>query len=258
MTKLTLKPIGFSRHPQNLSIHVPAFDPGPYPPEAGKGMILSPENEVASDLPCFMPEALLTQSLIADEVRFRKEHPLDWHERCWFLLGDVVRDPTGSLWSMVRQVMPARLLGSSRAYFEFSPQTWTDVRRFLEMTGGFVLGWIHTHSLNFIHPSDAGEPEQHPILEICFDANGQIYGNLATLSYQKRSSGLFLSAIDCESARNRGFGGGHQLTCILDSDACVFMENDGDLSKVFGVWGWRDCILKRRSIYIIKDGAKTA
>jgi hypothetical protein len=141
---------------------------------------------------------------------------------------------------------------STSSSFEFSAETWTKLRAEVDEEREMVLGWLHTHSLEFIQRNGddaAGEtpgPDHWPEAQDDSTREGK---------KQRLHSGLFISALDLESALKRGFGAAYHLTCVLDSDACTKVEKgDINLREILGVWGWHEGMLRRRSIQIIQDG----
>jgi hypothetical protein len=115
-----------------------------------------------------------------------------------------------------------------------------------------LLGWVHTHSLNYLrkkgHSAKAEFPAQH-----CIQRSQELSDDTECNCLTQISSGLFLSQMDIESAMKRGFNAAYQLTCILDSDACLGVTENYHLGDIFGVWGYVENSLHQRSIHIIKD-----
>jgi hypothetical protein len=226
-----------------LAVEVPTFKPGPYPPSGDTWEHLLPEQNRESDLPIFTRE-LLIRDLVRDEIRFRGEHQSGWFERCWFVFGLVQRDPDGNLWGWISRLVPTVDVKATRASFEFAPGTWWAQRKQVERTGEMLLGWIHTHSLESLEQA-AGTPPEFPVSNPSQEMSG---GRVGT---QQLRSGLFLSFEDIQSAR-KCFSAAYHLSGILDSDACLQGEN-GRLEEVFGVWGWIEGCLCRRSIHLVKE-----
>jgi len=229
------------RAPDCLEIEVPAFCRGPYPPAEDARFSLFPIGEEDWDLPVYVMEQTLRE-IIQDEVHFRRQHGDDWYERCWFPVGSISRDPDGNLWSMVHRFVRARNLDATPAFFAFGPDTWAVLRNEIIETGEELLGWIHTHSVKFLLSKAWKEACREPSVNETHA--GQL--NPSGADFSEHASGLFLSTTDIQSALDAA----HQITCILDSDACLKSESD-DLSEVIGVWGWHEGYLKRRSIHVV-------
>jgi hypothetical protein len=248
----SLQPLNNAKHSDGLDILIPKFDPGPFAPESRICEPLQHELKVKSWIPFYANESLIRHSLIEDEVEFRRRHVEDWHERCWFVLGKIMRDPAGNVWGSIQRFIVAQYLYASCAYFEFNPETWRALHSELEITKEMLLGWVHTHSLEMLRrlggeaapefPSRQSHLETQDLPEVP-DSKGLL----------EICSGLFLSQMDIDSATKLGFNAAYQLTCILDSDACAATDSHSKLGDMFAVWGYVDTILKRRSIHIIRE-----
>lgn len=163
-----------------------------------------------------------------------------------------MRDPAGNVWGRIQRFVAAQYLHASCSYFEFNPETWRVLHSELEITKEMLLGWVHTHSLEmlrrlgreaapeFPYPQSASETQESPEA-----ADSRILLEIF--------SGLFLSQMDIDSAMKLGFNAGYQLTCVVDSDTCAAAEDNSKLGDMFGVWGYADTSLNRRSIDIIRD-----
>jgi hypothetical protein len=144
----------------------------------------------------------------------------------------------------VTRILPARELQATAASFEFTPETWSGQMRELEANGGMMLGWVHTHSVEFLARLGKEAASEVPAATAERDDAPQ--------EGKQLRSGLFLSLHDMDSASRRGFGAPYHLTCVLDSDACVNPEPVG-LGRILGVWGWHENRLCRRSVHVVKN-----
>jgi hypothetical protein len=205
-----------------LSVCIPEFSIGPVPPEVNTCKPLAPEFQHAEDMPVYMDYRLF-EDIIRNEKQFRKSAAeKNWTERCWFLVGNVFRNPLeAGLYGMISSLVEAEHLSyMSSAYFELTPMSWIALNNQLEKTNMSLMGWIHTHSLEIIKKDD------------------------------DKSSGLFLSQIDYKTALKCGFSGAEQITMVLDSDRTDY-DKPQSLKELFGAWGWRWGFLTRRNIQIV-------
>jgi hypothetical protein len=235
-----------------LRVQVPEFVLGPYPPEFWICEPLLTDTQEGNSIPFFAEASLIRNSLVNDEVEFRQSHLDDWYERCWFIVGNVIRNPSGKLWGHIQRIIEARNIASSCFSFAFGPDTWRMLYEEIDYPNEIVLGWVHTHSLDYLRQDRDVASAELPArrgdqctCEVPQDNSGNEFMDL--------SDGLFLSEMDIESATTRGFNAAYQLTCVVDSDACAAAEDNSKLGDMFGVWGYVDTILNRRSINIIKD-----
>ena len=219
-----------------LSLKVTVFPPGPFQPHRDQWEPLHASFDNKSDLPVYWKRHHIL-NCVQDEAAFRAEHGRTWFERCWFLSGRLRREPSGHLYAVVARSLPAAHVISSSTSFRFTPETWLEHRKKTEGAGELLLGWLHTHSIDSIR-SACKKLEK-----------GSQPGSEAKESPCK--SGLFLSQEDITSALRYGFSGAFQLTCVLDSDACVVQQADITLSRVLGVWGWSAGLLRQRSVNVI-------
>ncbi|RJR29419.1 MAG: hypothetical protein C4576_35440 [Desulfobacteraceae bacterium] len=217
-----------------LFIMVPRIAPGPLKPCPERCYPLLPEMEDPSDINVYC-QAEILHDLILDEESYRRDHPEDWVERCWFLLGNLVRDAEAEVWGSIVEIAPARHVEATAWSFEFTAETWPCHREELRKSGTILMGWVHTHSLHFL--SGGKSPED---------------GEQA----EGTRSGLFLSSFDVRAASKLGFSAPHHLTCVLDSDECLRGSTDRDLQKVLGVWGWSGVGLTKRNIHIVGDASE--
>jgi proteasome lid subunit RPN8/RPN11 len=247
----SIKPTVSFQKEDYLEVLIPKFESGPYPPSMRRCVPLCPAYDRKSDLPFYVTESLIRKALIEDEARFRREHPIDWHERCWFILGKILRDPDGKLWGNIQRIIPACHLETSYAFFEFSPETWMVLREEIRKSRELVLGWVHTHSVTFLN-----QMGRKALLEMPAQAIDTVSKDMVCQTEAKRSanisSGLFLSTTDTESAMKRGFNAAYQLTCILDSDAIEIANEKNRLDRAIGVWGYFENTLRPSSFYIIR------
>jgi hypothetical protein len=248
----SLQPLNNAKPSEELDILIPKFDPGPFPPPARICEPLWPEPVDKSWIPFYANESLIRYSLIEDEAEFRRRHLEDWYERCWFVLGKVMRDPAGNVWGSIRRFVAAQYLYASCSYFEFNPETWRALHSKLEITKEMLLGWVHTHSLEMLRRLGRKAASEFPSQQSTSETQDSPESTDGEILL-KISSGLFLSQMDIDSAMKLGFNAAYQLTCILDSDTCAAAEDNSKLCDMFGVWGYVDTILKRRSIHIIRD-----
>jgi hypothetical protein len=223
-----------------LSVKVPVFPPGPFQPGRDEWKPLHAAFDQELDLPIFWKKSQIL-NCVKDEAIFRAVHDKSWFERCWLLTGKVIRDPEGHLYAVVSRSVPAAHVISSCSSFEFTAETWLEHRKETEGTGELLLGWMHTHSLSSCKKSFSGESLK----------NGSEPSSDGKDLPVK--SGLFLSEEDITSARKYGFNGPWQVTCVLDSDACVGQQQGVSLREVLGAWGWCAGFLRRRSVNVIKD-----
>jgi len=154
------------------------------------------------------------------------------------------------LWGSIERIVPARRVRATAGSFEFSAETWSDFYRDLEIRNELLMGWLHTHSLAYLSENkDEAAQRREP---------GASAGNRGPGGcVRQKMSGLFLSGIDRDSARRRGFNGPHYITAVLDSDVCVRSAAGSDLGELLGVWGWFGLRLTRRSLYIVHDSSTT-
>jgi hypothetical protein len=242
---LTLMPSGGKPFSENLTIAVPCFGRGIHPPPAAICTALLPEGHAGDDLPIYCRETLI-RDVAQDEADFRRTQAADWRERCWFLSGTVAREPCGRLWGSIERIVPARRVRATAGSFEFSAETWSDFYRDPKARGEVLMGWLHTHSLAHLEEKADGSAEHWK--------PGASAGNAGPDgNTRKKMSGLFLSGIDRDSARRRGFNGPHHITAVLDSDVCVLNKAGSDLGEMLGVWGWFGLRLARRSLYIVHN-----
>jgi hypothetical protein len=247
--ELRLDAIGDRQARRGLCLEVPGFQKGPLPPPWGSWEPLYPRYDHEGDLPVFWDESLMA-SLRHEEAEFRRRHRTDWIERCWFIHGHLQRAPHGELWARVARTLPAlSLIQASAAGFEFSAETWSHQRTEAEKAGEILLGWIHTHSLEYLGQAERG----------CRGEGNAAQGNPSVCDSRSvdlsaesgPDTGLFLSPRDAESAYRLGFSAAYQITCVLDSDACI--RPGKRLSEVLGAWGWSGCLLCRRSVHVVRD-----
>ena len=234
---------------EKLTIAVPRFGRGTPPPPAGICTALLSEGHAGDDLPIYCPETVI-RDLVQDETDFRRTRAAYWKERCWFLTGTVSRERCGRLWGCIECIVPARRVSATAGSFEFSAETWSDFYRDIEARDEVLMGWLHTHSLAYLSEKADGSAER--------PQPGTSAGNASPGgNVRQESSGLFLSGIDRESARRRGFNAPHHITAVLDSDVCVRNEAVSDLGELLGVWGWFGLRLARRSLYIVHNSSAT-
>jgi hypothetical protein len=227
-----------------LVVRVPRFPRGDSPPPDRAWAPLLAGEYFKWGYPVYWEESDIL-ALVRDEAEYRLNCD-PWMERCWFLVGRIVRDRSGLLWGKIHKCLPALGVRSSASSFEFGPDTWAT----LQAEKGpeeVTLGWIHSHSIDFLRKMENDLSQQNHYRE-----------DQAGPSGMGRATGLFLSAQDIESALKRGFNGPYQLTCVLDSDVCSPDRSGTALGQVLGVWGWFGAKLCRRSIHIIKDGESRA
>jgi hypothetical protein len=239
---LKIQPLNIDLPREKLAVEVPRFPSGPFCPPKEDWKPLYLEQDIEGDFPVFWQESDMW-TLIRDEARYRLESVPHWLERCWFLPGTIVRDPAGHLWGMIRKALPAADLISTPSSFEFGAETWAKLREEME-ENELTLGWVHSHSLEFLRASEEVLPGEGI-------SPRQRAGRAPEKS--RKTSGLFLSTFDTDSALKRGFNAPYQLTFVLDSDACVLPEEKISLQEALGVWGWFRGNLCRRSIHVIKD-----
>ena len=225
--------------PNRLVVEVPGFPQGGFPPPQSAWEPLLAGEAMGWGYPVFWSRSDIL-ALMREEAEYRQRSD-SWSERCWFLVGRIVRDPSGRLFGAIHKCLPAVDVRSSASSFEFGPDTWATLQA-EKSPEELTLGWVHSHSIHTLRrmERDIGE-KHHPTEE-------------QAEPYRKSASGLFLSVQDIESALKRGFNGPYQLTCVLDSDLCVMDRTQTPLGEVLGVWGWFEAKLYRRSIHIIKDG----
>jgi len=238
-----------------LVVKVPVFPRGSYPAAAEHCLVMAPQYSRDTDIPVYMYKSIILD-LASDESYYRHAHPNnDWKERCWLMLGKILRDDKKKLFLVVKRVIAALNVNASASFFEFSPATWREIKKEIEpTTEEIILGWIHTHSVKILIENASTNTTRH-------SDNEQLQTIQASPAAEcekfKASSGLFLSATDVASAF-RNFGAPFQLQCILDSDLCMKKGNkvkDGEIGEIFGVWGWLDGggVLCRRSLFVIGD-----
>lgn len=245
--ELQLRPVQTTESVDCLTTEVPNFPFGSPPPARALSEALSAQYDFEADLSIFCPEFLIT-GLRQDEARFRERHA-EWFERAWFLHGHIRRAPSGELWAMITRILKARNLEIvSAAGFEFSPETWMNQRAEAERAGEILLGWVHSHSMHHLARVTRAGREQLAAPEFSRDGRDPLKQN--STHNRGSSSGLFLSTQDVESANRFGFSAAYQVTCVLDSDACIRPE--AGLGEVLGVWGWYEGSLCRRGIDIVK------
>ena len=242
---LALMPSGDKPSSENLTIAVPRFGRGSHRPPVETCTALLEEGHVGDELPIYCRETLI-RDLAQDEADFRRTRAADWNERCWFLSGAITREPCGRLWGSIERIVPARSVRATAGSFEFSAATWSDFYRDLAARNELLMGWLHTHSLAYLsEKKDDAVERQKP---------GSSAGNTGPGGcVRKKVSGLFLSGIDRESARRRGFNGPFHITAVLDSDVCARSAAGSDLGELLGVWGWYGLRLARRSLYIVHN-----
>jgi len=237
---LTIRVMAGDRHPEPdlLVVEVPSFPRGGFPPPGKSWEPLLEGDGMGWGYPVFWKQSDLL-ALMCEEADYRLKSS-QWSERCWFLVGKIVRDPSGSLWGAIHKCIPSVDVRSSASSFEFGPDTWAA----LQAEKGpeeLTLGWLHSHSIGFLRKTERDIGGKHYTPEEPAESQGRV------------ASGLFLSLQDIESALKRGFNGPYQLTCILDSDVCTPDRSGISLGEVLGVWGWFGANLCRRSIHMIKD-----
>jgi hypothetical protein len=239
---LKIQPLQREPVREKLVLEVPRFSPGPFalPKEAWEPLF--PVKDFEGDFPVFWEESDL-RVLIGDENRFRSESGPYWVERCWFLPGAIVRDPAGCLYGMIRKAIPAADTRATSSAFEFGPETWAKLREEMK-DGELMLGWVHSHSVQFLRGEEEESPGERPPRR---DGAGRAGEK------EEKESGLFLSGMDTDSALKRGFNAPYHLTVILDSDVCLRPPHHIPLEEAVGVWGWFQGRLCRRSIYVIKE-----
>ena len=217
--------------PAGLSLKVPSFPAGPWPPD---GLPLPVENEKI-----YKPEGQfrvlcamdLLRELAADEAIFKRDHP-EWRERMFFLLGQVLRAPDGNLYSWIQRYLEAEDVTATSSAFSFGPLTWDKAMRKVP-AGKLIQGSAHGHSIYSM-----GDP------------SGKTPCSVTS------TSGLFLSASDVDTAYHRGFGEPFSITMVIDSDQIASEDSARalgihELGKVFGVWGFNQGLLLRRSLVVI-------
>jgi hypothetical protein len=237
---LKIQPLQHEPVREKLVVEVPRFPPGPFAPPKEAWEPLCPGEDFEGDYPVFWEESSL-RALIGDEARFRSESGPHWTERCWFLLGTIVRDPAGCLYGTIRKAIPAADTRATASAFEFGPETWAKLGEEMK-DDELTLGWVHSHSVQFLQEEDEDFMDERP---------PQLQGAGRTREKEGKESGLFLSREDIDSALKRGFNAPYQLTVILDSDVCLRPAHHIPLREAVGVWGWFQGRLSRRSIYVL-------
>jgi hypothetical protein len=157
---------------------------------------------------------------------------------------------------MIERTQEVETTSASSSFFEFSPQAWRSLKREIGDSEKLLLGWIHTHSVEFL--TRAGSIKTNDTHAPHAKESEQSGHRHSDCNAKKMNSGLFLSKVDIESADKRGFSAPYHLTCVLDSDVCseirLLEDSNVPFHKTLGVWGWLDVrTLYRRDLYIIRD-----